>query len=117
MRLRAHSTSPRMSAFPSTTAFLLVFLWVAPVTAATPRSLLRTIVARICPQSKNPLEMLGEDLATASAESVTNGPTSLAAMGGALDSPASTLGPIFLDSPRTVGRGQLTPTLLSQTFP
>jgi len=95
---------------------LVVLLWVAPATAATPRSLLATIVARVCPNTKDPLERMGEELATATATGVTNGPTSLAAMGGALDSPASTLGPIFLDSPRTVGRGQLTPTLLSQTF-
>src|SRR5262249_6508195 len=95
---------------------LLVLLWAVPAGAATPRGLLRHRMARVWLQPRGPLEMAGEAVADGTAEVVTNGPTSLAAMGGALDAPKSVVGTIFLDRPATLGRGALSTTLLGQSY-
>jgi len=97
--------------------WLVVFLvWAVPVEAATPRGLLRHLLARVCLQPQGPLEMAGEAVADATAEAVTNGPTSVAAMGGAIDSTESALGTIFLDHPATIGGGTLATNLLGQSY-
>jgi len=99
------------------TVWLVVLLvWAVPAEAATPRGILRHLLARVCLQPQGPLAMAGEAVADATAEAVTNGPTSLAAMGGALDAPKSVLGTIFLDWPATLGRGALSTTLLGQSY-
>src|SRR5262249_61803707 len=88
---------------------LLVLLWAVPAGAATPRGLLRHLLARVCLEPRGPLEMAGEAVADAAAGQVANGPTSPAALGGALDAPKSVVGTIFLDRPAAPGRGGLRP--------
>jgi len=95
---------------------LLLVLVAVPAGAATPRGLLRHLLARVCLQPQGPLAMAGEAVADATAEQVTNGATSLAAMGGAIDSTESALGTIFLDHPATIGGGKLATNLLGQSY-
>src|SRR5262249_26874485 len=112
LRLSGHASGPPAAM----TVVLLLLLWAVPAGAATPRGLLRHLLARVCLQPQGPLEMAGEAVADATAEAVTNGPTSLAAMGGAMDAPKSVVGTIFLDRPATLGRGALSTTLLGQSY-
>src|SRR5262249_56210779 len=63
-----------------------------------------------------PFALLGQALGQEAAIAITNGPTALASMGGAIDSSMSELGPIFLDHPQTLGRGRVNFNLLGQTY-
>jgi hypothetical protein len=93
-------------------ALALVFL-LARLAAASPASLLANAPA--CHPVAGPFSVLGEALGQEAAEAITNGPTALAAMGGAIDSTQSVLGPIFLDHARTIGQGRLNLNVLGQT--
>lgn len=90
-------------------ALLLVLLatraWASPLAALTNPA--------ACPV--HGFSVLAGAIGEEAAESVTNGPTALAAMGGAIDSTLSLLGPIFLDHPETLGAGHVNVNLLGQT--
>jgi hypothetical protein len=93
---------------------LLVLLVTGTASAATPRGLLATIIRRTCAQERGPFLRLLDLVEQETAESVTNGPVSVASMGGATDSSAESLGPIFLDHTETIGGGRITMNLLTE---
>ncbi len=93
---------------------LLVLLLTGSASAATPRGLLATIIRRVCVHERGPFLRLLDGLEQETAESVTNGPVSVAAMDGAIDSTADSLGPIFLDHTETIGTGRLGMNLLNE---
>jgi len=92
-----------------------VLLIVLAASAALANPLTSTM-GRVCVQVRGPFSLLGRALGQEAAIAVTNGPTALASMGGAIDSTMSALGPIFLDHAQTVGRGRVNLNLLGQTY-
>src|SRR5262245_29789777 len=95
---------------------LLLILVAASSALATPQSVISDTVGRVCVQVRGPFSLLGQALGQEAAIAITNGPTALASMGGAIDSTMSELGPIFLDHAKTVGRGRINFNLLGQTY-
>jgi hypothetical protein len=95
-------------------AVVLVLLLAGTASAATPRGLLATIIRRTCAQERGPFLRLLDRLEQEAAESVTNGPVSVASMGGAIDSSEDSLGPIFLDHTETIGGGRVNMNLLNE---
>jgi len=96
-------------------AIVLALLISSPAMAG-PQSLLSNTVGKVCVQVKGPFSLLGAAIGQEAAVAITNGPTALASMGGAIDSTISELGPIFLDHPQTIGLGRLNVNVLSQTY-
>lgn len=92
-------------------AVLLAALLVATRVGASPQSLLTS--AGACPVRA--YSVLAAAIGVEAAESVTNGPTALSQMGGAIDSTMALLGPIFLDHAATLGAGHGNVNVLGQT--
>jgi hypothetical protein len=93
-------------------ALALVVL-LAGVADASPASLLANAPA--CHPVAGPFSVLGQAIGQQAAEAITNGPTALGQMGGAIDSTMAVLGPIFLDHAQTIGQGKLNLNVLGQT--
>jgi len=93
-------------------AVVLILLAASPALANP----LTDTMGRVCVQVRGPFSLLGQALGQEAAIAITNGPTALASMGGAIDSTMSELGPIFLDHAQTVGRGRVNLNLLGQTY-
>lgn len=91
----------------------VLLILVASTALANP---LTETMGRVCVQERGPFSLLGQALGQEAAIAITNGPTALASMGGAIDSSMSELGPIFLDHPQTLGRGRVNFNLLGQTY-
>jgi len=95
---------------------VLLILLAARAALATPQSVISDTVGRVCVQVRGPFSLLGQALGQEAAIAITNGPTALASMGGAIDSTMSELGPIFLDHAQTIGRGRVNLNVLGQTY-
>lgn len=94
---------------------VVLSLAVATSALASPQSVLTDTMGRACVQVRGSFSLLGTALGQDAAIAITNGPTALASMSGAIDSSMSELGPIFLDHPQTLGRGRINLNLLGQT--